>query len=392
MNKYKIGVTVILKNGESFFENGIKQNCIMLAKLLMISGHDVTLVNFANENQLEEFKFGDIEYKLINVNKSFEEVSNLDILIHVSTIPNKSETLYFKSKNPNLKVISYKCGNNYVNDMEDILFKSRPTNENYITYDDSVDGIWYVPQQQFNNHDYYSILNRVSSKAIPFVWDPMFIQEHINVTPDCFYKPNGLRGKDISVFEPNINIVKYSVPSILAIEHANRLEPDYINNVRITNTKQIMEVNLFVGMMNQLDIVKQQKASFNSRYPIVYYLKEKTDIVVSHQWANPLNYLYLDVLYMGYPLVHNADLLKDLGYYYKDFNLKDAGELILKVAKEYDNDYEAIRKKNLKIIQRYIPTNTKLQEQYNLLLDSLFDEELEKSKSWELNWKKNTYK
>ena len=34
------------------------------------------------------------------------------------------------------------------------------------------------------------------------------------------------------------------------------------------------------------------------------------DILLSHQWNNALNYLYLEALYKNIPLVHNSDFLQ----------------------------------------------------------------------------------
>ena len=42
-------------------------------------------------------------------------------------------------------------------------------------------------------------------------------------------------------------------------------------------------------------------------------------------------------------------------------------------------------------IFRYRPENKELQEEYTMLLHSLFDEDLKKSMSWELDWKTNLY-
>ena len=55
------------------------------------------------------------------------------------------------------------------------------------------------------------------------------------------------------------------------------------------------------------------------RWPVHYLLAKWSDIVISHQWENPLNYAYLDCLYLQFPLIHNADFIKDAGYYYPDF-------------------------------------------------------------------------
>lgn len=390
---YKVGITAVFAEGDSLFSNGIRQNGMMLAKLLKLAGHEVTIINFKNVNRMTKFPWDTNEYKTVNIFDEPLYPEQLDVLIHLHTIPKPSETLQYKELNPNLKVIGYRCGNNYVNDMEAILFKAHETNEQYITHDTNLDAVWYVPQQKLNNHDYISILSRTDSNAIPFVWDPMFIEEHIKMHSgiDVRYTPSN-EPKRVSIFEPNINVVKYSVPSILAIEHAYRQRPDLIGFMYASNTYKLIDINLFKGMMNQLDIVKDGKAQFTHRYPIVHYLQSRTDIVVSHQWGNPLNYLYFDVMYLGYPLVHNAHLIADMGFYYNEFDLKDAGNMVVKVAEDYDNIYKEHYAENLKKMQRFMPSNKNLQEDYTNLLHSLFDDDVKNSISWDLDWKTNRYK
>ena len=388
---YNIGITIVLKKDDSVFANGIRQNGMMLAKLLKLAGHKVTLINFIKDNPMVKYPWSDKDYKTINIFKEPSYPKKLDVLIHLQTIPDPQETIAWKNLNPELKIISYKCGNNYVNDMEDIIFQTRPTKDNLLKFDRGVDAVWYVPQQDLNNRDYLSILYKTKAHAIPFVWDPMFVDMHIAQTPDAMYKP--VDGpKRISIFEPNLNIVKYSVPSILATEDAFRKRPDLIGFMYASNTSRLIDINLFKAMMNQLDIVQANKAQFTKRYPIVHYLSQNTDIVMSHQWGNPLNYLYFDALYMGYPLVHNAHLIADLGFYYKDFDLIDASDKLIEVAENYDKTYKEYREDTMKKIFRYMPENKVLQEEYTMLIHSLFDKDIKNSMSTELDWKTNLYK
>jgi len=391
-DSYKIGITVVLENGASVFSNGIRQNGLMLAKLLKLAGHEVSLINFQKDNPMTKYPWDVNEYQTTNIWDDPKYPAQLDVLIHLQTASNESESFLWKEMNPNLKIINYQCGNNYVNEMEDILFQTRDTHNNFSKVDYAVDAVWYVPQQKFNNHDYYKITMKKEPRAIPFVWDPMFIENHISVVGEKAFYDNEGTAKRIGIFEPNINIVKYSMPCILATEEAYRRRPDLIKFMYASNTLRLVDINLFKSRMNQLDLVKDHKAEFNSRYPIVNYLASKVDIVVCHQWGNPLNYLYLDVLYLGYPLVHNAELMPDLGYYYEGFNLIDAAEQIINAAENHDKNIEEYRKYSLETIFRYRPENKLLQEEYTMLLHSLFDEDLNNSITWDLDWKTNLYK
>ena len=113
--------------------------------------------------------------------------------------------------------------------------------------------------------------------------------------------------------------------------------------------------------------------------------------MISHQWDNPLNYLYLDAMHFGYPLIHNADMVQDGGYFYKDFNLKDGGNILKEVIENHDNRLNEYRLKNEPVLNRYKSDNQEIIEVYRKLLDNLFTPGKHKL-SHEYDWKTNAYK
>lgn len=60
----------------------------------------------------------------------------------------------FRKSGKNKKVISYKCGNNYVLTMEEILFKDESDGGEY---EQEIDELWYIPQQDEVNRGYHHI-------------------------------------------------------------------------------------------------------------------------------------------------------------------------------------------------------------------------------------------
>jgi hypothetical protein len=95
------------------------------------------------------------------------------------------------------------------------------------------------------------------------------------------------------------------------------------------------------------------------------------DIAVSHQWENPLNYLYFDLAWMGWPIVHNAHLCKDIGYYYEGFNYEDGGNMLDHVLQNHDNNVDDYINKNREAIDRYLPSNETLQNNYKQIINQL---------------------
>ena len=88
---------------------------------------------------------------------------------------------------------------------------------------------------------------------------------------------------------------------------------------------------------------------------------------------NNLNNLYFDLAWMGWPVVHNANLCTDVGYYYDGFNYEEGGEMLKQVILTHDENAEKYTKKNRAIIDRYLPSNKDLQEQYKTLVNNILE-------------------
>ena len=155
----------------------------------------------------------------------------------------------------------------------------------------------------------------------------------------------------------------------------------------------MLKNNYFKGMLKQLDIVKTKipLISFVPRYPVATMLAEETDIVISHQWENPLNYSYLDAIHFGYPMVHNAEMIKDAGYYYKDFNISDGAKQLEYALNDHDQNIKEYAERNKKVLWRYTSTNPELVDTYRKLIENLFEPGKHKL-SYKYNPKTNLYK
>jgi hypothetical protein len=186
------------------------------------------------------------------------------------------------------------------------------------------------------------------------------------------YRPSGARAKRITVMEPNHDVVKCCLYPLLIIDEVFRHEPETISFVHATNAERLAHDSPeFVMLMNYLEIVKASKASFVGRFETPAFLAGFTDIVVSHQWENPLNYFYFDVCWQGYPLVHNASLAPELGYYYPDNEVSIGANALLDALWNHDRDWQAYTARQRALLRRYTPDNAALVTDYDRLLEHL---------------------
>jgi hypothetical protein len=123
--------------------------------------------------------------------------------------------------------------------------------------------------------------------------------------------------------------------------------------------------------MHQLDIVAAGKATFLGRYETANFLSEHGDVVISNQWDNPLNYFYFDVCWLGYPLVHNASMCRELGYYYEGNNVEAGARQLLQVLERHDDTAAAYAARQRELLRVHTAANPKLVARYDELLAAL---------------------
>jgi len=410
----KIGVTVsISKENQSLFTNGILQNAIYLVKTLKAAGHESYLVHIGDLKTPFEGKVNwDLSetpmYSYVDCYKT------TDIMFYLGATLRDKDSRAFKSTGAHKKIIRYVCGNSYILDAEASIFdrSELPKYKNSAKttgYGQLVDEVWLIPQQEKLNKEYLRVLYNLPAdkvKIVPFIWDPMFIdigcasfndpdiKENLEGLEDKPF-PMYIPGKDnlnksISCFEPNINIIKFS------------MIPTLITNDYLDSGGEFKQLNVFCGdsliKQKYYPSVVQHSSIFKSdpiqikylpRIPVVLGLS-KTDIVIAHQWENPLNYSYLDALYLNFPLVHNSPYLKDAGYYYPDFNIGEGKIQLDNAMNNHDKHIKEYSDRTEDVLTRYTTYNEDMLDLYNKLLDNAINPGAHEL-SGKYNWKTNTY-
>jgi hypothetical protein len=379
MKGLKIGLTLGLQStDESMWTNGIKLNTLILFNLLNQSEekYEVCILNtFDIDLSKKPSYLADIPTYLFE-----EKYEEMDMIICIGSQIFDHHFKHFKSL-PNKKIISYKCGNDYVISMEDIIFKDSPENEH--TYETGYDEIWYVPQQHETNCGYYQTLYRSKAFPVPFIWDSKYIFNSL-VDIEKGYKAGNFKKsyaydsqketKRIGVMEPNINIVKYCMIPAMIAEQSYRgpVGKDKIEKLVLTNSEKVSVHKKFLSIIKSFDLYVDGKITAESRYQTAFILSQYIDVLVCHQLLNPLNYIYMDAVYMGYPVLHNAPMVKDLGYYYNGSDTLDGAKQLDWILENHDANLEEYSERNAKVLARYSASNPYLIKTYDALINNLF--------------------
>jgi hypothetical protein len=362
----RIGITIGLHHeAETLWNNGIKQNAVFLAEALKHCPGvaSVVLVNTTATPITPALPWDQARWPTTNFEGAKDQV---DVLIELGGQIDHLQTDYLKQRGARL--VSYCCGFEYVHAMESMLF-NKPLWGRNLFVNQRYDDIWMVPQVAHISQPYFEVLRRIEARAVPFVWSPVFLEERTRGLPENgVYQPR-VGPRRLSVMEPNINVVKFCLYPILVAELAYRARREAIALLQVANAEKMARENMeFITLMNQLDLVREHKAVFLGRHDTPTFLAQNTDIVISHQWENPLNYFYLETCWQGYPLVHNAHLCADLGYYYEANDVAAGSARVLEAIDAHDAQSLAYRERQRGLIDRYLPGNAAATEVYNTLL------------------------
>jgi hypothetical protein len=375
----RIGITVQGDTSQSLWVNGLGLNILFLLRLLKKSPNDYYVCLLTpqpipeNQPHPDHLKGTDIFY-------AGDKVEDLDMVILMGSELAHDILMRFKSK-PDKRLIAYQCGNKYILQTEQILFK--PNDKDWYTNETCYDEVWYVPQQHENNHGFYKTLHRTNAIPVPFLWHNECLIKTLLEVETQFklgkykkgfsYDPKKEK-KVIGVLEPNINIIKFClIPTMIAEEcYRTDIGKEKIAKLMLCSSQKISKDKTFLSNLKSLDLYKDGKISSEGRYAIAFILSQHMDIVVSHQIMNPLNYLYMDVAYMGYPILHNAWMCKDLGYYYEKCDVQQGAEKLKWILENHDSHIEEYKQNTSKVLARYSIENPLLSKVYDILIKNLF--------------------
>ena len=400
-----IGITINLQSeNESIWINGIKLNAIYLLNALRLIGYNAYLLNTGPVSAPYEGKVTwDIDKFPIYDYLSKEKET--DLMIWLGSTYTDEDILNFKKTGKNKKVVKYICGSNYLNDSEAVMFGS---GAKVAGYNQELDEAWYVPQQEELNREYYRVLHNLPAnkvRPVPFIWDPMFLDETsikynnpdlldgpIKVPLPVYVPGKANEDKHLACFEPNIGVQKYHINNLL-------IASDYLksggtfNKLNIMCGVDLLKNEYYVSVIKHTHIFNDDtnKLVYLPRLRAVDALAQFADVVLAHQHTNPLNYSYLDALYLQFPLVHNAPMIKDAGYYYHGFNISQGTRQLKQAMEHHDNNLEEYNERSEEVLTRYTVFNEGLLETYKQLIETTMGIKDHKL-SGNYDWKTNLYK
>ncbi len=337
----RIGISTLSTADQNIWSAGITQNALFLAKLLrgIPFVRDVVLLDVGSEESLGPQV--DLAWFGTRMLKLPDAIDQLDVIIEMA---GAIDTPWLDLQRARGKKVVWHCvGQPYAGLVEGTLFRET----GFFLRTERHDAIWLLPKDEVFI-PMLRTLHRCQVEIAPYIWDPVFLQQRIGEVEKSGlhfgYRPRSERtdsslGWTLAIFEPNISPIKSGLISMLLVDTVCREESGSIQQLHVLNTLHLVEHPTLLYFANSLDIVRQHKTVFTGRHDIAGFIGEhQVDAIVAHQWQNDQNYVYLDALYGGYPLIHNSPWLKHAGYYYPDFEIQEGAAQLHRAMESHDGN------------------------------------------------------
>lgn len=364
----RIGISIFTTPGHNIWNNGIGQNVYHLANTLsrIPFVEQVFLINSGNDfHPHGTGKIAD-DYRLLSLTDAKDAV---DVAIELS---GALEIPWIKRlRATGGKVVYHNCGQPHATLTEPTIF-NKPS---FFGEAERCDAVWQLPKDAiFNNM--MSVIHRCPVYTVPYLWDPIFINQSISEIADkklkFGYKKKSLRnGAVISIFEPNISAVKMGVIPVMICENTYSNNPTLIKKVNFLNGIEMATHATFFHLVNRSALYQDNKLAITPRDFFAHVMANGSNVVVAHQLECTDNYAYLDALYGDYPLVHNSPTFRDVGYYYPDCDIDSGTEALIEAITSHDTNLDSYSAANKKFINNFSPLNKNNIDNYAKALLSL---------------------
>jgi hypothetical protein len=354
-----VNIGILIAPVEHVFTSGCRQQFYFILNILRNCEFEVCFLT-----QHKNFELFDLTNEHVTYIDESYDFADIDIILYGNDFLHKihNKNMIQRIKKQNTKLIHCICGNYYHLYHEHMIFNvhGQMLDILHIFHDE----IWvleiYKEQKSF-----LELLFNVPVTVMPYVWTSYFIDKYITfknlpLLPDKH--PDFSRDKiNICIFEPNVSTHKSCFIPLLIANKYYQMYKNRVNKIFVfCSNAQIM------NNLQTLDIVKDNKTEFHGKHimlEMIHLIRQSNkyiNIVISHNINNPLNFIHLEFLYLGIPLIHNSKPFEQNELYYHDEI--DAVSLVEKTRLTFDLD-NYINIGNM-IIEQYSEKNTKRIQEY----------------------------
>lgn len=360
--------TATIQN-ESLFQNGLYQNIFILYKLFDSMGYAPILLVSDKPKDIQKVPEILRHVRMITVNEISMTPLPVHLYLEIGMSIDKAMRRIFRMSGT--KVCKLYLGNILNIDIETPIFYNEMNFSHHVVGE--LDEIWVSPH--YKQHDEYAaVINHVkpeetTMKVAPYIWDPCVLT--LNGTRQFKWRPRQENEVEtLLIMEPNISFQKASLIPILIAELNYRANKRNLR-VIVGNGERLLANPFFTKtIMPTLELAKDRKIQFSGRHTITNIMNEYPyATAICHQWNNQYNYMALEFVTSGFPLVHNAPDWRDMGYYYEGHNLNNAVTALNEALIKHSDSLEVYKSAAECVKWRHSPYNPEVQAAWRKLLE-----------------------
>ncbi len=351
----------------NLFLNGLNQNIIIFYELFESLGYSCYLIQHSTSSSDKDKYLN--KYKVILPDNIIRNPLPIKWYIEIGMSLDAVTRSYIRSIGA--KIVKIYLGNILNIDIETIQnYKSMMFGHHIVG---EIDDVWMSPHYK-QNLEYGTVLNQLpitKGKIVPYVWDPCFINYY--GTKSYEWKPLDNWCKyDIVIMDPNISFQKASLYSLLLAEAYHKKYPEWLGNVIIINGDRLnLNSNSKNFILENLSLFKQKRIKLFGRKSIHTVLSENPSATfITCQWNNAFNYMTFELMYCGFPIVHNSDGWEAFGYNYSINKWDEAIETLHNALKNHNQNKHIYKVHTNNLLWKHSIYNPDIQKDWKQILST----------------------
>jgi hypothetical protein len=228
--------------------------------------------------------------------------------------------------------------------------------------------------------EYASYINHVlppkdlGHMIAPYVWDPNILTKNGSQNIQ-WVAPAKPEDEVFVIMEPNISFQKSGLVPLLILERWYRQigKATWKGKIQVVNGERYSMVPHFVhNIMPYLEIFKDARVELLGRQDIISTLKTwPSATFLLHNYNNEFNYMTLELLWSGFPVLHNSPSWLAYGYGYQEADLTAGVALVESVRKGHTENIETYRAHAATLAWRYSPYNPEIHAAWSKIIENI---------------------
>lgn len=355
-------------NSQNIFSNGLFQNIYLIYRMAEAVGWLPIFIVNEKPKTIEEIPTILHTCRIVSIDEMVKQPIPIGVYLEIGMSVNVELRNYLKQLGA--RICKLYLGNILNIDIETPIFYHPNTFIHHSV--GGQDEIWTSPHY-FQHSQYASALNLLdpsSTRIAPYIWEPSILLD--NGRRYISWRPiEKQENPIILIMEPNISFQKSSLVPIMIAEAFYKKNPLWDGEVIVVNGEKLLQSTFFLPSIYQhLQLVKDNKISFIGRRDMKDIMATHPYLTaICHQINNDYNYMTLELMYTGFPLIHNSGSWSEFGYYYKENDIEEGAKNLEFVFENHKNCTELYKSHSRILAWRHSLYNPDNQAEWKELLD-----------------------